>query len=57
MSEDFERVKRDITDFNTCIKGWNLDNLDDEEIDQIADLIQETMILLSQGDTAEYEED
>ncbi len=57
MSEDFERVKRDITDFNTSIKGWNLDNLDDEEIDQIADLIQETMILLSQGDTAEYEED
>lgn len=59
MSEEFDRIQADLRDFNKSIKRWNLDEIDEEEADQIADLMQETMLLLGeigQGDTG-YEED
>lgn len=57
MTEEFERAKKDIMDFNTCIKSWNLEAVNEDEADQLADLVEETMLLLSQGDEDYIDED
>ncbi len=59
MSSEFDKINQDIRDFNVRIKTWNLDDLSDDEADEIADRLEETMELLAgeaEGDDADEDD-
>lgn len=62
MTAEFDKIKQDIADFNARIQSWNYDELTDDEAEEIADRLEETIGLLAdeegpEGDDSDEDEE
>lgn len=59
MSAEFDKIKQDIRDFNARIQSWNEDELSEDEVDQVDELLEQTIELITGAalDEEESEED
>ena len=53
----YENIKDDILTFQEKVKTWQTEELEDEEVEEINVLLDETMALISGDDDEEMDEE
>lgn len=57
MTEEFDKIRQDLLDFNTRVQTWNEDELEDDELDEIDELIEQTISLLVGSEDVDDEDE
>ncbi len=60
MTVAFDEIRQDLLAFQTKVKAWKEDDLEDSELDDVNDLVEQTVALLLgdvEGDDDSADED
>lgn len=57
MSSEFDKMRQDIRAFNEQVKNWDEDQLSDEELDEVNELLEETIELITGASLDEEDEE
>jgi hypothetical protein len=57
MSSEFDKIRQDIRAFNEQVKNWDEDQLSDEELDEVNELLEETIELITGASLDEEDEE
>lgn len=62
MTAAFDEIRQDLLAFQTKVKAWKEDDLEDSELDDVNDLVEQTVALLlgdveGDDDSADEEDD